>query len=72
MNERAKLRLPNTKNARVIEKLRDENHNEYDQEQRNQAESYSLGSLLHILHNVISEGIQLQIGNTLVTINARV
>ena len=63
--------MPNPKNARDMERLRDKDYNDYDQERRDNADGYRLIGLLHILHDVIRERVELVVGNACVAISAR-
>ena len=55
-----------------MERLTDnKDYNDYDQERRDKTDGYRLIGLLHILHDVIREGVQLVIGNASVAIGAR-
>ena len=47
------------------------NQNDDDQKRRDKADGYGLLGLLHILHNVIREGIELRIGYALIAITTR-
>ena len=62
------LCIPKAGRVRSWNSLRDEDHNDYNQEQRDKADGYHLFGLLHILHDVIREGIELCIGHALVAI----
>jgi len=54
----------------VTIRLDDEYYNNDNQERRDKADGYRLGCLLHILHDVKRESIELGIGHAFITIAA--
>ena len=65
------LCIPKAENDRSMPRLRDEDHNDYDQEQCDQTDGYRPVGLLHILNDEIREGIELLIGHTIIATTTR-